>query len=528
MLGIDEGTIFQSVPEKIKAILREKEMELNFFVFKSRLIMRRFIILVISLFLSLTVDAHKINEYKYLYVAEKGNLYGIETSIKNFFSSIGFSIVTSTDLEEMNNSDKVYVLTATYNFQIVYGGHSTLTLTLTNPRGTIVYCTSGEGISFSAKGDMKKASKEIFSEIRGLNYKFTPSSKNGETQKSSIGNMCEDSIKSYLKRGSKSAIEGIYKNISNDGDFYRFAIIKENGEYRGYIIQTDNAKWKVGDIKLKLSHIEGNAYDAEYYDYAHVKQNSLASLTDRILEVATQSNGRTITYRYLKVYPSEGDEANKSTSPSSYESNRVVSYGSGIFIAQNIVATNYHVVDNSTKIEVVLYVNGVQETYKAKVLCVDKINDLALLSIKDEKKLNLRVPPFCISKNITDVGTSVFTMGYPMSSELGDEVKITDGLISSKTGYQGDVVTYQISAAIQPGNSGGALFDKKGNLVGITNAGVRSADNVGYAIKSPYLLNLIDSAPIEINVKRENSLKTKDLPEMVKLYSQYIAIVKAY
>ena len=44
-----------------------------------------------------------------------------------------------------------------------------------------------------------------------------------------------------------------------------------------------------------------------------------------------------------------------------------------------------------------------------------------------------------------------------------------------KTGYQGDVVTYQISVPIQPGNSGGPLFDKNGNLVGITNAGVPDA-----------------------------------------------------
>lgn len=52
-------------------------------------------------------------------------------------------------------------------------------------------------------------------------------------------------------------------------------------------------------------------------------------------------------------------------------------------------------------------------------------------------------------------------MGYPLTSYMGEEVKITDGIISSKTGYEGDIVTYQISAPIQPGNSGGPLFDKK-------------------------------------------------------------------
>ena len=57
----------------------------------------------------------------------------------------------------------------------------------------------------------------------------------------------------------------------------------------------------------------------------------------------------------------------------------------------------------------------------------------------------------------------MFALGYPMSDILGEEIKVTDGIISSKTGYQGDVVTYQISVPIQPGNSGGPLFDKNGN-----------------------------------------------------------------
>jgi S1-C subfamily serine protease len=119
-------------------------------------------------------------------------------------------------------------------------------------------------------------------------------------------------------------------------------------------------------------------------------------------------------------------------------------------------------------------------------------------------------------------------MGYPMTDVLGNEVKVTDGLISSKTGYEGDIVTYQISAPIQPGNSGGALFDKKGHLVGITNAGIPSGDNIGYAIKSSYLINLIDSAPINITLPKGGNLTGKDLPSIIKLYSPYIAIIKVY
>ena len=119
-------------------------------------------------------------------------------------------------------------------------------------------------------------------------------------------------------------------------------------------------------------------------------------------------------------------------------------------------------------------------------------------------------------------------MGYPLSTVLGKEVKITDGIISSKTGYEDDAVTYQISVPIQPGNSGGALFDKKGHLVGITNAGIPSAENVGYAIKSSYLLNLIESAPITIDLPKGVDLSQKEFTEVIKLYTPYVALIKIY
>ena len=202
--------------------------------------------------------------------------------------------------------------------------------------------------------------------------------------------------------------------------------------------------------------------------------------------------------------------------------------GSGFVISGNIVATNYHVIDGADNIKVVLNINGTPEEYKAKVLISDKTNDLALLSIKDEKYKGLPPAPYKIITNTIDVGSSIFTMGYPMANVLGKEVKITDGIISSRTGYENDAVTYQISAAIQPGNSGGALFDKKGNLAGITNAGIRSADNIGYAIKSSYLINLIDSAPIDIKLPEGSNMAGKELSEIIKAYTPYLAVIKIY
>ena len=155
---------------------------------------------------------------------------------------------------------------------------------------------------------------------------------------------------------------------------------------------------------------------------------------------------------------------------------------------------------------------------------VDKNNDLAVLKL--DNSTNFPVPTFGFKPQTIDVGTSVFAMGYPLLSYLGEELKITDGIISSKTGYQGEISCYQISAPIQPGNSGGALFDKSGNLVGITNAGIPDAQNVGYAIKASYLQNLIELLPEKVDLQLSNKVENLSFTEKIKELSKFVVIVK--
>jgi S1-C subfamily serine protease len=150
------------------------------------------------------------------------------------------------------------------------------------------------------------------------------------------------------------------------------------------------------------------------------------------------------------------------------------------------------------------------------------------LKIDDTTFTNLPALPYAVKSTILDVGTSVFALGYPMSNTLGEELKVTDGIISSKTGYQGDIVTYQISAPIQPGNSGGPMFDKEGNLVGITSAGIPGAENVGYSIKSSYLYQLMDAAPITIEDIADKSPKQNTFTELIKEFAPYVVMILIY
>jgi S1-C subfamily serine protease len=117
-----------------------------------------------------------------------------------------------------------------------------------------------------------------------------------------------------------------------------------------------------------------------------------------------------------------------------------------------------------------------------------------------------------------------------MAQVMGDEIIFTYGKISSKTGIEGDITVYQISVPIQPGNSGGPLFDNKGNLVGITSSGLNkeyfNSENVNYAIKTAYLKNLIDVMPESIKLPNNIEIYNKPLTEKIKLLSDFIPIIR--
>ena len=204
--------------------------------------------------------------------------------------------------------------------------------------------------------------------------------------------------------------------------------------------------------------------------------------------------------------------------------------GSGIIISKSgYIVTNHHVIEGADDIEVEFIVNDEVQKFNAKIVQSDKVNDLAIIKIFDMNFDGLDNLPYNFKARSSDVGTNVYAYGYPMAlSLMGKEIKVTDGMINSKTGYGGNVTTYQITAPIQPGNSGGPLFDEKGNFIGINSAGLNKdiADNVGYTIKSSYVLNLIDVLPKSIDLPSSTKLQSLPLTEQIKEISKYVVLVK--
>ena len=193
--------------------------------------------------------------------------------------------------------------------------------------------------------------------------------------------------------------------------------------------------------------------------------------------------------------------------------------GTGFAISSSgYIVTNYHVVEGGNNIQVLGIKGDFSKKYTAKVVLFDEKNDLAILKVG----VSLGTLPYIFRKSMASVGESVFVLGYPLTASMGNEIKLTDGLVSSKSGFGGDITLYQISAPVQPGNSGGPLFDKSGNVIGVICAKHLNAENASYAVKLTYLTSLIESISTPPTLPSSSLMSGQSLPQQVKMASKFV------
>lgn len=161
--------------------------------------------------------------------------------------------------------------------------------------------------------------------------------------------------------------------------------------------------------------------------------------------------------------------------------------GTGFFVSDHgHLITNQHVVEGADKI-VVFYEDGKVE---AEVLAASEKWDIAILKAPIENTPFVRIA----DSGTVKLGDEVFTIGFPMVLNQGFSPKFSKGNISSENGLRDDPDQFQISLAVQPGNSGGGLFNSKGEVVGIVSGSLNKIksliedgfipENVNYAVKS--------------------------------------------
>ena len=215
------------------------------------------------------------------------------------------------------------------------------------------------------------------------------------------------------------------------------------------------------------------------------------------------------------------------------------SSGSGVVISEDgMIATNNHVIEGAKHIEIELENdNGIMISYNADIIKADETNDLAIIKINDNKFNNLSSLKYNFSSKTAKTGSMVYALGFPYAIDfkknnkegfMGKEIKFTDGRISARTGMRGNPVNYQTTVPLQPGNSGGPLFDKKANLIGINVAKLKNklADNVSYSIKSLFLKNLIDVTNKDFEFPSNKRTGYKTIESQIEILRKYVALIK--
>ena len=172
-----------------------------------------------------------------------------------------------------------------------------------------------------------------------------------------------------------------------------------------------------------------------------------------------------------------------------------------MFGSKDYVITNWHVVRGTKNIKV-KFLNG--DKIKAEVLLKDSKNDIVFLKLKQSPQLPSSSLKLGDSSNVR-MGDKVFTIGYPAHWVMGQNPKYTEGVVNALSGIRDDPKVFQISVQIQPGNSGGPLFNQNGEVIGITQASLDPQlatesigalpQNVNYAIKSSYIKKLLPMLP---------------------------------
>ncbi len=182
------------------------------------------------------------------------------------------------------------------------------------------------------------------------------------------------------------------------------------------------------------------------------------------------------------------------------------SSGSGFYVSEEgHIITNQHVIEGCSN--VMVHKKG--EVIKSKILATDFTNDLAL--IKVEKKPEV---VFSLAKESPYLMQDITAAGYPLTNKLGLTLKVTKGIVSALSA-PGNFSNIQIDAAIQPGNSGGPIFDEEGNVMGVVVAKLidKDAQNVNFGIKASIVKNLLEANDVDILSPRTKKISKRSFSE---------------
>jgi len=204
--------------------------------------------------------------------------------------------------------------------------------------------------------------------------------------------------------------------------------------------------------------------------------------------------------------------------------------GTGFFVSEDgFLVTNEHVVRDAAEVRLVTGAGLIS----AIVVKLDAVNDLALL------KATGRFTPLPITASrAVSLGGTVITVGFPNINLQGFAPKLAKGEIAALSGASDDPRYFQVSVPVQPGNSGGALVDERGNVVGVVAAKLSARvalaesgalpENVNYAVKSSLLLSFLESVPEVSASLKKPTAKERKFEDVVNSAKHAAVLVLVY
>ena len=228
---------------------------------------------------------------------------------------------------------------------------------------------------------------------------------------------------------------------------------------------------------------DGAKYVGEFRDDKRSGQGILYAANGSVLQMGVWADNKFVRSANV-TRPEVHPPASKASS------------GSAFRIAKGQFVTNHHVINGCTALKI-------DGNIGARVLASDAIKDLALVSISNDTGESAKIRT---TRPLLNEGVTV--AGYPLNG-IFSGLAVTNGTISRLSGLKGDTGELQISAPVQPGNSGGPLLDSAGNVIGVISSKLDTikmanaiddiTQNINFAVAGNALRGFLDAKGVNYN-----------------------------
>ncbi len=258
----------------------------------------------------------------------------------------------------------------------------------------------------------------------------------------------------------------------------------------------------------------------------------LPSLVNCVVSIKKNGLAKAGDFAVAPAKPVAATAPAPSSSAAAKPAKTVSQSGTGFVISNNgHVVTNQHVVEGCVG-DIQGSLSG-EAAVKLRLVSSDETNDLALLQAANAFK-----DVATIRDKAIHPGDSVVAIGYPFHGLLTSDFTVTTGVVSSLSGILNDTRFLQISAAVQPGNSGGPLLDTGGQIVGVVAAKLNALkfvkatgnipENINFAIKTGALRDFLDNSVVPYQTAdAKPELKTSDIARNARAFTLLISCTAA-